>query len=96
MEEGKKRQQIIVGLAVIGVGLVLLALKHVCGLVQWASFFLLGGAFFAAYFYRREFGFLIPGCILLGLATHLGLRRADDPDGSPYRRPFVEGLRISE
>ena len=33
-----------------------------------AIFFLVGGAFLAAYFYRKEFGFLIPGCLLLGLA----------------------------
>ena len=38
MEGGKKRQQIIVGLALIAVGLVLFALKYVDGLGQWAIF----------------------------------------------------------
>ena len=88
MEEGKKRQQIIVGLALIGVGLVLLALKHVYGLVQWASFFLLSGAFFAAYFYRREFGFLILGCILLGLA--IGSLESDSL--GQFGEPMLLGL----
>lgn len=61
------RHRLASGLALIVLGLTLYWLNRVEGIGHAAILFLIGGIFLAAYFYRREYGFLIPGCILLGL-----------------------------
>jgi hypothetical protein len=66
---GRRRQRIVAGLTLIVLGLALYALQKFEGIGQATIFFLVGGAFLAAYFARREYGFLIPGCILLGLGA---------------------------
>ena len=63
------RQRMVAGVSVIALGLVLWWLKRTEGFGPWAMFFLLGGLLLAAYLYRREYGFLVPGCILLGLGA---------------------------
>ena len=63
----QRQQQVVAGLVLIGLGVALFFLNRDVGINTAAIFFLIGGAFLAAYFYRREYGFLIPGCILLGL-----------------------------
>ena len=65
----KKRQQIYSGTALIVLGLALYFLRSFEGLGRSAIFFLVGGAFLAAYFYRREFGLLVPACLICGLGV---------------------------
>jgi hypothetical protein len=67
--EAHKRQRITAGLVLIGLGLALFAMNKVGNIGPWAIFFVVGGAFLAAYFYQREYGFLIPACILMGLGA---------------------------
>jgi len=61
--------RMIAGVSVISLGLLLWWLQSTEGLGPWAVFFLLGGLFLALYLARKEYGFLIPGCILLGLGA---------------------------
>jgi len=83
-----KHRRIASGLVFIVVGLALWALQWAEGVGRAVFFCLVGGAFLAGYLYRRKYGFLIPGCLLLGLGagqlgrdsvfsfgdpTHLGL-----------------------
>lgn len=61
------RGRLIAGAVLIVIGLGLLALQFVEGLGESVMLFLIGGAFIAGYFYRRSYGLLIPGCILMGI-----------------------------
>jgi hypothetical protein len=63
----ESRRRIIVGAVLILLGIAWFALQFTQGFGDAAILFLIGGAFVAGYFYRRAYGFLIPGCILLGL-----------------------------
>ncbi len=65
----ERRQRLIAGGALIVFGLVLWGLQRFDAIGHAAFFLLAGGAFLAAYFAKREYGFLIPGCILLGLGA---------------------------
>ena len=67
--EAQKRQRLLAGLVLVVIGLVLFALNRVGNIGPWAIFFIVGSAFLTAYFYQREYGFLIPACILLGLGA---------------------------
>ncbi len=51
----------------IVVGLMLLASQFMEGFADRAWPVVIGGAFVAGYFYRKAYGLLIPGCILLGI-----------------------------
>ncbi len=62
-----KRQSISAGVALIGLGLALFVLMQFRDFGQSAMFFLVGGAFLAGYFFKREFGLLIPACLVLGI-----------------------------
>lgn len=55
------------GAILIVVGLILLASQLVEGLADHVWTLLIGGLFVTGYFYRRAYGLLIPGCILLGI-----------------------------
>src|SRR3970040_2162542 len=55
------------GAVLIVVGLILLASQFVKGFADHIWTLLIGGLFVAGYFYRRAYGLLIPGCILLGI-----------------------------
>ena len=68
MQSGRSRKMIS-GAALIAMGLALYALQRVEGLNAGAVFFVMGGLFLASYLYRKEYGLLIPGCILLGLGA---------------------------
>ncbi len=61
------RRRFIIGAVLILLGIGLLALQRSEGLGDAFALFLIGGLFVAGYFYRRSYGLLIPGCILLGL-----------------------------
>lgn len=74
-----KGRRIASGLVLVVLGLALFVLQD---LDRTAVFFFLGGGvFLAAYFHKREFGFLIPGCLMLGLGAgvlmHEVVRRPD-------------------
>jgi hypothetical protein len=64
----RQRQQIIAGIALVVLGLAFWGLG---GLGHTGIFLLVGGLFLAAYLYRREFGFLVPACLMLGLGLGL-------------------------
>jgi hypothetical protein len=61
------RRRVIVGSILILLGIAWFALQFTQGFGDAAILFLIGGAFVAGYFYRRAYGLLIPGCILLGI-----------------------------
>ena len=65
----QRRRQIRTGIALILVGAGLYVVQRFEGLERTAIFFLLSGAFLAAYFYRREFGLLIPAGLIGGLGV---------------------------
>jgi hypothetical protein len=80
------RQQAIAGVALIALGLALYFLRD---LGYSLAFFLVGGGFLVAYFYRKEFAFLVPGCIILGLG--LGSLGADSLLSFDASMPFWLG-----
>lgn len=55
------------GLVLVLLGVVLLASQLIPGFGDEAWSFVIGGLFVAGYFYRKAYGLLIPGCILLGI-----------------------------
>ena len=54
-------------MVLIVVGLGLYYQQHYTRIGDEAVLLFLGAAFLGAYFYKRQFGLLIPGCLLLGL-----------------------------
>jgi hypothetical protein len=60
----QQRQQAIAGVALVILGLALYYLEV---LGHSLVLFLVGGGFLVVYLYRREFGLLIPACIILSL-----------------------------
>jgi len=80
-----QRQQAIAGIALVILGLGLFYME---GLGNSVVFFLVGGGFLVAYFYRRESGFLIPGCIILSL----GVANLGQSFKSDLSRMLVLGL----
>jgi len=67
MGDHQRQGRLFAGAILILLGLGLFALQFVEGLGDAVIFFLIGGAFVAGYLYRRAYGLLIPGCILLGI-----------------------------
>jgi hypothetical protein len=65
--ESKGKRRIITGSILIVVGLLLFVLKLGVSFGREVTLLLFGGLFVAGYAYRRAYGFLIPGCLLLGL-----------------------------
>jgi hypothetical protein len=65
----QKRRQVLSGVALIAVGLALYVAQQVESLGASAAFFVVGGAFLAAYLYRRDFGLLVPGALVSGLGV---------------------------
>lgn len=63
----KDRNRSTAGAVLVLLGLGLLALQFVEGFGEAVLFFVIGGAFVAGYLWRRAYGLLIPGGILLGL-----------------------------
>jgi hypothetical protein len=61
------RRRITAGAILIVIGIALLALQLTKGWGEWIILLLIGGLFIAAYFFRRAYGLLIPGCILVGI-----------------------------
>ena len=63
----QSRDRAVLGAILIVLGVGLVALQLLEGFSEAVIFFLIGGVFVAGYLYRRAYGLLIPGCILLGL-----------------------------
>ena len=63
----RKSRRLSAGLILIVIGLGLYAIDRMEGIGEEAVLLILGAAFLVAYFVRKNFGLLIPGCILLGL-----------------------------
>jgi hypothetical protein len=80
----KRKKQLVTGGVLAAVGLVLFFLQLSEDLGEAIVFLLLGGAFTAGYFYRRAFGLLVPGCILLGLSTGYIWSRWVPDTGHPF------------
>lgn len=76
--------QVAAGLALVVLGGALLALERLDGSPDHLFLILVGGVFAAGYFYKKAFGLLIPGGILIGLGSGLAY---DDL----YSRSFVDG-----
>lgn len=65
--DDKSRSRVVLGAILIILGVGLFALQFFEGFTEAFYLFLIGGAFTAWYLYRRIYGVLIPGCIMLGL-----------------------------
>lgn len=66
MEENRGRY--IAGAVLILLGVAFFAMQFFGDLGSGTILFVVGLVFLGAYFYTRTYGFLIPGCILAGLA----------------------------
>ena len=75
--------QVAAGLALIVLGGALLALERLDGAHEHLFLILVGGVFAAGYFYKRAYGFLIPGGILIGLGSGLAFHDL-------YSGPFAD------
>ena len=63
----RKTSQINAGLILVAVGLGLYVIDRVEGIGPEAVMLVIGAAFLIAYFVRKNYGLLVPGCILLGI-----------------------------
>ena len=63
----KSQSKITAGAILILLGVGFFALQFMEGFGEAVMFFLIGGAFMVGYLFRRAYGLLIPGGILLGL-----------------------------
>ena len=63
----RRRRRLATGVVLVVIGLVLFALKLGVSYGREVTLLLVGGLLAAGYAYRRAYGLLIPGCILLGL-----------------------------
>ena len=75
--------QVAAGLALIVLGGALLVLERLDSSPDHLFLILVGGVFVAGYFYRRAYGFLIPGGLLIGLGSGLALEDL-------YAGPFAD------
>ena len=87
---GKSRRSgIVSGVTLIVAGLLLFWLDRADLLGHETVFFVVGAVFLGAYLYGKNYGLLIPGCILLGLGLGKTLGNAD-----VVERPMMIGLGI--
>jgi len=84
--EDRRRRRLVAGSVLILLGLTLFAVQYVEGIGQSAVFFIIGGVFLGAYLYQREYGLLIPACILMGLGV--------GSIAQPARFPFGSGAQL--
>ena len=79
-----RRRRIGAGIVLIVVGVGLYLQQHYTRIGDEAVLLILGAAFLGGYFYKRQFGLLIPGCLLLGLGLGSG--------SWPYQNPEANGF----
>jgi len=65
--DAQRQNRIVAGAILILLGVGFFALQFMEGFGEAMIFFLIGGAFVIGYLFRRAYGLLIPGCILMGL-----------------------------
>jgi len=58
----------VAGVVIIGIGLFFLLAQYIPDIGRWIPLFI-GLVFLAAFLPRREYGFLIPGCIISGVGV---------------------------
>ena len=79
----KQRKSSIASVAtLIAIGLLLFWLNSVEDIADSVLFFVIGSLFLGAYLYSKNYGLLIPGCLMLGLGSGTLLHRVrkfDDP-----------------
>jgi hypothetical protein len=75
-----QRSSIVSGVTLIGIGLLLFWLNRVEDIGQSVLFFVIGSLFLGAYLYSKNYGLLIPGCLLLGLGAGTLLDKMDRLD----------------
>jgi hypothetical protein len=68
MLEPENRGRLTAGAILILLGIAFLAMNFLGELGQATVIFVVGAIFVAAYFMTKRYGFLIPGCILVGMA----------------------------
>lgn len=78
----QNRGRVFIGIFLVGLGLLLLVTQFLGGYGDIVFLVAIGTAFVAGYFYRRAYGLLVPGCLLLGLGAsqiieRVWLRSAD-------------------
>lgn len=82
-----RRSAIISGITLIVVGLLLFWLDREGLMGSETVFFVVGAVFLGAYLYGKNYGLLIPACIMLGLGMGRSLARVD-----LVERPVMVGL----
>jgi hypothetical protein len=65
----RKRRRATAGILLIGLGVAFFVMERLESVDETIVLLALGGAFLAAYFYRRRYGLLLPGCLLLGFGV---------------------------
>jgi hypothetical protein len=70
-----RRGAIAAGLVIAGIGVILLLAQYTPDVGTWIPL-ALGLVFLAAFFSRREYGFLVPGSILVGVGVGILLSAA--------------------
>jgi len=76
----QRKSQVVSGVTLIGIGLLLFWLNSVEEIADSVLFFVIGSLFLGAYLYSKNYGLLIPGCLLLGLGAGTLLERMNRLD----------------
>ena len=84
-----RRSRVVSGITLIGIGLLLFWLTRVEDIADSVLFFVIGSLFLGAYLYSRNYGLLIPGCLLLGLGAGTLLENMEQLD-----EPWQIGLGV--
>ncbi len=72
-----RRSRVVSGVTLIGIGLLLFWLTRAENFADAVRFFVIGSLFLGAYLYSKNYGLLIPGCLLLGLGAGKLLERME-------------------
>ncbi len=67
MIDVKTNKKSVAGIILILIGILLFLSQHIDNFHDFFSLLLIGSVFLFLYFTRKKIGFLIPGCILIGL-----------------------------
>ena len=84
-----RRSRVVSGITLIGIGLLLFWLTRVEDIADSVLFFVIGSLFLGAYLYSKNYGLLIPGCLLLGLGAGTLLENMEQLD-----EPWQIGLGV--